>query len=243
MRERESEAASWRCMKMTPANTKNAMSRSKPDPRRQRARKIYAHLTGLYPDAHCALHYTNPLELLVATILSAQCTDERVNKVTPALFARYSDARAYANANLAELETIIQSTGFFRNKAKNIQACCRMIVEQHGGAVPKSMEELVPLPGVGRKTANVILGNAFGIPGIPVDTHVGRLSRRMGLTTHDDPVKVEADLMDLIPKDEWTMFGHRMIFHGRQVCQSRKPNCAACVLTKICPKVGLDAAV
>ncbi len=207
---------------------------------RNRTAKIRSVLAELYADAHCALHFSNPLELLVATILSAQCTDERVNKVTPALFKKYPDAQAYAESELEELESYIRSTGFFRNKAKNIQACCKALVAQHGGEVPRSMAELVPLPGVGRKTANVILGNAFGIPGIPVDTHVGRLSRRMGLTEHDDPVKVEADLMKLIPEDEWTMFGHRMIFHGRQVCASRKPNCEACPLRAICPMVGVE---
>jgi endonuclease-3 len=210
------------------------------EPIRRRARRINSMLAELYPDAHCALHHANPLQLLVATILSAQCTDERVNKVTPALFVRYPNAQAYASADIAELETLIQSTGFFRNKACNIRACCQMLVEKHGGLVPRTMEELVPLAGVGRKTANVILGNAFDVPGIPVDTHVGRLSRRMGLTEHDDPVKVESDLMALVPKDEWTMFAHRMIFHGRQVCHSRKPKCEACVLKKICPKIGVE---
>jgi endonuclease-3 len=209
---------------------------------RKRARQINAKLTELYPDAHCALHHSNALELLVATILSAQCTDVRVNLVTPALFARYPDAEAYASADIAELEALIQSTGFFRNKARNIRSCCQLLVEKHGGLVPRTMEELVPLPGVGRKTANVILGNAFGVPGIPVDTHVGRLSRRMGLSKHDDPVKVERDLMALIPREEWTIFGHRMIFHGRQVCHSRKPKCAVCVVKKLCPKVGVDDA-
>lgn len=209
---------------------------------KRRARKIRQALAELYPDAHCALHHRNPLELLVATILSAQCTDERVNKVTPALFKRYPDARAFAEADQDELETMIRSTGFFRNKAANIRACCEELVARHGGAVPQTMEELVPLPGVGRKTANVILGNAFGIPGIPVDTHVGRLSRRMGLSVHDDPVKVEADLMALIPEEEWTDFGHRMIFHGRQICQARKPNCEGCVLNKTCPKIGVASA-
>jgi endonuclease-3 len=207
---------------------------------KRRAQAIDNALLELYPDAHCALHFRNPLELLVATILSAQCTDVRVNLVTPALFARYPDAEAYASADPAELEKMIQSTGFFRNKAKNIQACCRDLVKNHAGQVPQTMEELVPLAGVGRKTANVILGNAFGIPGIPVDTHVGRLSRRMGLTGHDDPVKVEADLMQLIPQDDWTMFGHRMIFHGRQVCHSRKPNCEECTLKKLCSRIGVD---
>ncbi len=207
---------------------------------RRRAITIDQALTDLYPDAHCALHFDNPLQLLIATILSAQCTDVRVNRVTPALFARYRDAAAFATADLAELERLIQSTGFFRNKAKNIQACCAMLVEHHRGEVPCTMDELVPLPGVGRKTANVILGNAFDVPGIPVDTHVGRLSRRMGLTKQNDPVKVESDLMELIPQKDWTMFGHRMIFHGRQVCQSRKPNCAECVLKEICPKIGVE---
>ena len=209
-------------------------------PPRRRALRIQQALAKLYPDAHCALHYADPLQLLVATVLSAQCTDERVNKVTPALFDRFPDAEAYASADVAELERMIQSTGFFRNKARNIRACCQVLVEKHGGQVPHTMEELVPLPGVGRKTANVILGNAFGVPGIPVDTHVGRLSRRMGLTEHDDPVKVESDLMALIPKDDWTDFGHRMIFHGRQVCHSRKPKCDLCVLKKICPMIGVD---
>jgi endonuclease-3 len=213
---------------------------SKPAPLRRRAVQINSALAELYPDAHCALHYANPLQLLIATILSAQCTDERINKVTPALFARYPNAAAYAAADIAELERLIQSAGFFRNKARNIQACCQMLVVQHAGQVPRTMEELVPLPGVGRKTANVILGNAFDVPGIPVDTHVGRLSRRLGLTQHDDPVKVESDLMTLLPKKEWTMFSHRMIFHGRQVCQSRKPKCEECILNKICPKIGVE---
>jgi endonuclease-3 len=210
-----------------------------PDPKPRRAKRINAILTTLYPDAKCALEYANPLQLLIATILSAQCTDVRVNKVTPTLFARYADAQAFADADQTELETLIQSTGFFRNKARNIRACCQTIAEKHGGEVPRTMDELVPLPGVGRKTANVILGNAFDVPGIPVDTHVGRLSRRMGLTEHDDPVKVESDLMALVPKAEWTMFGHRMIFHGRQVCQSRKPKCAGCALKEICPMIGV----
>ncbi|MBI3823749.1 MAG: endonuclease III [Planctomycetes bacterium] len=206
---------------------------------RRRAVQINDELARLYPDAHCALHHANALQLLVATILSAQCTDVRVNIVTPALFKRFPDAQSFADADIAELERLIQSTGFFRNKAKNIQACCRTLVEKHGGDVPRTMEELVPLAGVGRKTANVILGNAFDVPGIPVDTHVGRLSLRMGLTKHADPVKVEHDLMALIPQEEWTDFGHRMIFHGRQVCHSRKPKCAECVLNAICPKIGV----
>ena len=210
------------------------------DPRKARVRRILEVLAKLYPDAHCALDYENPLQLLIATILSAQCTDVRVNLVTPALFAKYRDAGAFAEADIGELEKAIQSTGFFRNKARNIKACCQVLVEQHGGQVPASMEQLVPLPGVGRKTANVILGNAFDIPGITVDTHVGRLSRRLGLTTEDDPVKVERDLMALIPEKDWTMFSHRLIFHGRQVCFARKPNCAGCALNKVCPKVGVE---
>src|SRR5438445_737734 len=161
----------------------------------------------------CALNYETPLQLLIATILSAQCTDVRVNLVTPALFARYPDAESFGTANQHELETAIVSTGFFRNKARNIIACCRQIVEKHGGEVPGTMEELVQLPGVGRKTANVLLGNAFDVPGITVDTHVLRLSRRMGLTQYTDPEKVERDLMALVPKKEWTMFSHGMIFH------------------------------
>jgi endonuclease-3 len=204
-----------------------------------RARRIVRDLAGLYPDATCALHFDGPLQLLIATILSAQCTDVRVNLVTPALFARYPDAAAFANADRSELERLIQSTGFFRNKARNIQLCCQELVVKHGGQVPSTMEELTPLPGVGRKTANVVLGNAFAVPGIPVDTHVGRLSRRMGLTVHDDPVKVERDLMPMIPKKEWTMFGHRMIHHGRRVCHARRPLCEECTLAKFCPRIGV----
>lgn len=197
-------------------------------------------LAKLYPDAHCALHFENPLQLLVATILSAQCTDVRVNMVTPALFARYPNAQAFAGADQAALEQMIQSTGFFRNKTKSIIACCKIIVERHGGRVPGTLDELVVLPGVGRKTANVILGNAFDVPGITVDTHVGRLSRRMGLTKAEDPEKVESDLMRIIPEKDWTLFSHRMIFHGRQVCAARKPNCDECALAKDCPKIGVD---
>jgi endonuclease-3 len=209
------------------------------DPQRTLARRIARQLAKCYPDARCALDHKNPLQLLIATILSAQCTDVRVNMVTPALFARYPDAKAFAQADQAELERMIQSTGFFRNKAKNIIACCKQIVEKYGGQVPATMEELTPLPGVGRKTANVILGNAFDVPGITVDTHVGRLSRRMGLTTEEDPEKVERALMNCLPKKEWTMFSHRMIFHGRQVCFARKPNCEGCAINKICPRAGV----
>jgi endonuclease-3 len=203
------------------------------------ARRIVRGLARLYPDARCSLDFASPLQLLVATILSAQCTDVRVNQVTPALFARFPDAFAFAAADQAELEALIQSTGFFRNKARNIVLCCRQLVEQHGGEVPRTMDELVALAGVGRKTANVVLGNAFGVPGIPVDTHVGRLSQRLGLTRATDPVRIEQDLAGLIPRREWTALGHRMIYHGRQVCHSRKPLCADCALAALCPKVGV----
>jgi endonuclease-3 len=211
----------------------------KTDPLKQRVRKILKVLARLYPDAHCALHHDNALQLLVATILSAQCTDVRVNMVTPALFQRFPDAHAFANADQGELEKAIQSTGFFRNKARSIIACCKALVQEHGGEVPGTLEQLVPLAGIGRKTANVVLGDAFGVPGITVDTHVGRLSRRMGLTMAEDPVKVEHALMELVPKKDWTIFSHRMIFHGRQVCFARKPMCSECALADLCPKVGV----
>jgi endonuclease-3 len=209
------------------------------DPLRARAGRLARLLAETYPDAHCALRHEGPLQLLVATILSAQCTDARVNGITPALFARYPDARAFAEARPRQLQKLIHSTGFFRNKARNIIACCKQLVAKHRGEVPATMAELVPLPGIGRKTANVILGNAFGVPGLPVDTHVARLSRRLGLTESADPVKIESDLMRLIPRTGWTMFAHRMIFHGRQVCHARKPLCEQCTLKKLCPRVGL----
>jgi endonuclease-3 len=212
------------------------------DPLRGRARQIVRGLAKLYPDAQCALHHDSPLQLLIATILSAQCTDVRVNMVTPALFARYPDAQAFATADQGELEKAIQSTGFFRNKARNIIACCKVLVEKHGGQVPGTMEELVHLPGVGRKTANVVLGNAYDVPGITVDTHVQRLSRRLGLTRETDPPKIEQDLMKIIPQKEWTNFSHAMIFHGRQVCYARKPRCSECRINKYCPKVGVKEA-
>jgi endonuclease-3 len=207
---------------------------------RRRARQIVRLLARLYPDAQCALHHDNALQLLVATILSAQCTDARVNQITPALFARYPDARAFAESNPRELERAIKSTGFFRNKAKSIRACCQALVEKYDGKVPQTMEELVHLPGIGRKTANVILGTAFGQPAITVDTHVRRLSRRLGLTTKLDPDKIERDLMELIPKKEWTNFSHRLIQHGRRVCHARKPDCEHCALAKVCPKIGVE---
>ncbi len=206
---------------------------------KRRARRILRTLAEVYPEARCALHYHTPLQLLIATILSAQCTDKRVNLVTPALFARYPDAQAFAQAQKKELEKLIESTGFYHNKAQNIIACCQRIVTHHHGEVPSTMEELVALPGVGRKTANVVLGNAFAVPGIPVDTHVGRLSQRMGLTTHTDPVKIERDLINLIPPPEWTIFGHRMIEHGRRICHARRPLCESCPVAHLCPRIGV----
>jgi endonuclease-3 len=211
----------------------------KPSPSlRSRARRIARALAEIYPDARCSLDFDGPLQLLIATILSAQCTDARVNQVTPALFARFPDAAAYAAAEATELEAIIRPTGFFRAKARNIRLCCVQIVEKFGGDVPRTMEELTPLAGVGRKTANVVLGNAFDTPGLPVDTHVGRLSRRLGLTTQLDPVKVESEITAMLPPSEWTVFGHRLILHGRAVCQARRPLCESCTLAKMCPKIG-----
>ncbi len=200
-----------------------------------RAVQIVNRLEELYPDVQCALHHDNPLQLLIATILSAQCTDARVNLVTPGLFRRFPDTRAFAGASLRELESAIRTTGFFRNKAKNIRECCRAILKRFGGRVPDNLEDLVSLPGVGRKTANVVLGNAFGIPGITVDTHVGRLSRRLGLTKQQDPVKVEFDLMKLIPKEKWSSFSLQLIWHGRRVCLARSPRCRECTLNSLCP--------
>ena len=204
-----------------------------------RVKKIIATLQKTYPDAHCELNHSNSLELLVATILSAQCTDKRVNVVTAALFKKYRSAADYAKANPAELEQDIKTTGFFRNKAKNIQACCRKLVERHGGQVPRSMEELTRLDGVGRKTANVVLGNAFGIQeGIVVDTHVARLSHRLGLNRQKDPEKVEQELVKLVPRELWTLFSHWLIWHGRRRCYARSPDCPNCEIKKLCPSAG-----
>jgi endonuclease III len=191
-----------------------------------------------YPDAHCELDFTTPLELLVATILSAQCTDKRVNETTPALFARYRTAADYAGANRVELEEMIRPTGFYRNKATSLIGMGTALVESFRGAVPATLAELVTLPGIGRKTANVVLGNAFGIQGITVDTHFGRLVRRWGWTREEDPVKVEHAIGELIPRRDWTMLSHRVIFHGRRVCHARKPACGACLLTADCPSAG-----
>ena len=210
-----------------------------PDPVRVRA--VIEQLQELYPDARCALDFRTPLELLVATILSAQCTDERVNKVTPALFATYPDAAAFAAADPAALEKAIHSTGFFRNKAKSIREASADIVAKHGGQVPRTLEALTALRGVGRKTANVVLGNAYGVPGVVVDTHVTRLSHRLGLTNETDPVKIEFALMPLVPRELWTLFSHWLILHGRAVCNARKPLCSQCPLAPHCPRLGVTA--
>lgn len=204
----------------------------------RRARRIHRELIRLYPDAHCELDFTTPLELLVATILSAQCTDKRVNAVTPALFARYRSAEDYAGADLGELEELIRSTGFFRSKAKNIRGLGRKLCHDHGGEVPATLAELVALPGVGRKTANVVLGNAFGVPGITVDTHFSRLARRFGWTRETDPVRIEHEVGGLFPPKDWTWLSHRMIWHGRRICHSRRPACGACALAAMCPSFG-----
>jgi len=201
-----------------------------------RAQKVMALLEKEHSDAEIALHYTNPLELLVATILSAQCTDERVNKVTKALFKKYTKAKDYAQADLKELEQNIKSTGFYRNKAKNLKKCCQLLVEKYNSKVPKTMEELLELPGVARKTANIVLSNAYGIiAGLAVDTHVRRLAQRLGLTENSDQDKIEKDLMTIVPKEQWARITDLLIFHGRRVCDSRKPKCDVCVLNKICP--------
>ena len=213
--------------------------RDLPDTTKTRAPEILKILRANYPDAHCALHHNGPFQLLIATILSAQCTDDRVNMVTPVLFKKYPDAPRMANAPLTDLEEIVRSTGFFRNKAKNIRAAATAIVENHGGTVPRDLETLTNLPGVGRKTANVVLGNAYGIEaGIVVDTHVGRLSHRLGLTKHRDPVKIERDLVKLIPKNSWTLRSHLLIWHGRRRCTARKPDCLQCELQSLCPSAG-----
>lgn len=203
---------------------------------KQRALEILIRLQRLYPHATCSLHYSTPLQLLVATILSAQCTDERVNRVTPVLFSRFPDARSLANADLTELENLVRSTGFYRHKAKNIQAACRMIITDFNGEVPQQMEQLLQLPGVARKTANVVLAHAFGInAGVTVDTHVKRLSQRLGLTKHTDPIRIERDLMQLVPQPDWENWSIRLIYHGRAVCKARNPACQACQLADICP--------
>ena len=205
-----------------------------------RLKGIIAALDRTYPEAHCELDHKNPLELLIATILSAQCTDKRVNIVTAELFKKYRSAADYAGAPLAELQQAVKTTGFFRNKARNIKGACQAIVEKHGGQVPQTMEELVQLRGVGRKTANVVLGNAFGInAGVVVDTHVARLSYRLGLTKQKTPEKIEKDLMSLVPQGQWTLFSHWLIWHGRRRCFARNPDCANCEVLRLCPRIGV----
>ncbi|MBD2020794.1 endonuclease III [Leptolyngbya sp. FACHB-36] len=209
--------------------------------KKQRAIEILLRLKKLYPEAPCTLDYQTPVQLLVATILSAQCTDERVNKVTPELFRRFPDAAALAGADVAELEELVKSTGFYRNKAKNIQAASHMIMTEFGGEVPKLMEDLLRLPGVARKTANVVLAHAFDIHmGVTVDTHVKRLSQRLGLTEHTDPIRIERDLMKLLPQPDWENWSIRLIYHGRAVCNARNPQCDRCVLADICPSANLS---
>ena len=205
----------------------------------RRARRINKELAELYPNAHCELNYSNPLELSVATILSAQCTDKKVNEVTPAVFAKYPDAAAYAGAVREELEELIHQTGFFRAKANNIIKLGQQLVERYDGQVPATLEELVTLPGFGRKTANVVLGNAFGVPGITVDTHFQRLTQRWQWTAETDPVKIEAEVAALIPRQEWTILSHRVIWHGRRMCHARRPACAVCPIARLCPSAGL----
>jgi endonuclease-3 len=205
------------------------------------ARSIYRILTKEYPDAKCELDFNSPLELLVATVLSAQCTDVRVNAVTPVLFNRFPTLETLAAAKVSEVEEIIYSTGFFRSKAKNIKELANKILSDFGGEVPNDLAKLTTLPGVGRKTANVVLGNAFGIPGLTVDTHFGRLSRRFGWSTATDPVKVENDVAKLIPEKEWTLLSHKLIWHGRRICHSRKPECGICPLAKLCPSAGIGS--
>ena len=204
----------------------------------RRARRINRELAVLYPDAHSELDFSTPLELIVATILSAQCTDHRVNMVTPVLFARYRTAADYAAADRDEVEKIIQSTGFFRAKTTSLIGLGQALCERFGGEVPARLRDLVTLPGVGRKTANVVLGNAFGVPGITVDTHFARLSRRFGWTTQDDPVKIEHEVGALFPRAEWTILSHRLIWHGRRICHARRPACGACPLARLCPSFG-----
>jgi len=205
----------------------------------RRARRINRELERLYPDAHCELDFSSPLELLVATALSAQCTDKRVNEVTPKVFARYPTAADYAAADRLELEELIRSTGFFRAKTTSLIGIGQALCERFGGQVPGRLKDLVTLPGVGRKTANVVLGNAFGTPGITVDTHFGRLSRRFAWTASDDPVQVEAEVGALFPKSDWTVLSHRMIWHGRRVCHARRPACGACAVARWCPSYGI----
>ena len=202
-------------------------------------REVLRVLKAAYPEAQCSLLHKNPFQLLVSTILSAQCTDERVNKVTPALFAKFPTPQAMAKAEIGEIEKLVKTTGFFRAKAKSIQEASRALVEKYRGKVPRTLAELIELRGVGRKTANVILGVAYGVPGVVVDTHVGRLSRRLGFTRATDPVKVEHELMEIVPKEDWTLYAHLMIDHGRAICTARRAYCEECPLIRLCPKIGV----
>ncbi len=216
------------------------MPRENAETKTSRVAAIIDGLKKAYPDAHCELNHSNPLELLVATILSAQCTDKRVNIVTEKLFQKYRTAADFAAAPQAKLEDQIKSTGFFRNKARSIKTCCQSLLDKHRGEVPRSMEELVELGGVGRKTANVVLGNAFNInTGVVVDTHVARLSFRLGITRQTDPAKIEQELMKLVPQDQWTLFSHLLIWHGRRRCYARSPDCSGCEVKHLCPKLGV----
>jgi endonuclease-3 len=214
------------------------MRKSLPE-KKVRAKAIYRQLTKSYPNVRCELDYNSAFQLLVATVLSAQCTDKRVNQTTPALFKKYPNPKKMAKADLKDIQRLVKSTGFYRAKAKNIKTLSNKIMEEFGGDVPSNLEDLITLPGVGRKTANVVLGHAFGIPGITVDTHFGRLSRRFGWSKQNDPVKVEFDVGELIAEKEWTNLSQRMIWHGRRVCHSRKPACGACPLAKLCPSYGI----
>jgi endonuclease-3 len=214
------------------------MRKSLPE-KKVRAKAIYRQLTKSYPNVRCELDYNSAFQLLVATVLSAQCTDKRVNQTTPALFKKYPNPKKMAKADLKDIQKLVKSTGFFRAKAKNIKGLSNKIMEEFDGDVPSNLEDLITLPGVGRKTANVVLGHAFGIPGITVDTHFGRLSRRFGWSKQSDPVKVEFEVGELIPEKEWTNLSQRMIWHGRRVCHSRKPACGACTLAKLCPSYGI----
>ena len=219
------------------------MPRETQEAKAARLQKIIAGLQKAYPDAHCELVHANPLELLVATILSAQCTDKRVNLVTAGLFKKYRSAADYAQAPLPDLERAIKTAGFFRNKAKSLKTCSQALVEKHGGQVPRTMEELTRLVGVGRKTANVVLGNAYNVNcGVVVDTHVARLSQRLGLTKESTPEKIEQDLMKLVPQEQWTLFSHWLIWHGRRRCSARKPDCAGCEIQALCPRLGVPKA-
>jgi endonuclease-3 len=214
------------------------MRKSLPE-KKVRAKAIYRQLTKSYPNVRCELDYNSAFQLVVATVLSAQCTDKRVNQTTPALFKKYPNPKKMAKADLKDIQRLVKSTGFFRAKAKNIKALSNKIMEEFDGDVPRDLEDLITLPGVGRKTANVVLGHAFGIPGITVDTHFGRLSRRFGWSKQNDPVKVEFEVGELIPEKEWTNLSQRMIWHGRRVCHARKPACGACPLAKLCPSHGI----